>query len=244
MLLIQYRSLLVDGLITTLWMSFAVVFGSTFFSIILAVGLSQRVAAIRKPAFMIVEVLRDIPLIVLVFLVYFILPKLGCTLDPFWSTVLSVSIWGGANGAQVIRGGLQAVPLAQRDTAQAFGLHGWRGVCLVILPQAMPVILPPYIGLVTAWVQATSLGAVIGAHELFRSAQVIIEQTTLTSGGSPAYLVYGSTLLVYLLMCWTISRAGQRIEARFMKPYLIQSSTSQTVRPAFEAQAAPADGRT
>ena len=86
-------------------------------------------------------------------------------------------------------------------------------------PQAMPVILPPYISLVTGLVQASSLGAVIGVNELFRSGQVLIEQTTLSRGGSPAYIVYGAILVVYFVLCWMISLAGRRLEKHFAKPF-------------------------
>ena len=82
----------------------------------------------------------------------------------------------------------------------------------------MPVILPPYTSLVTGLVQASSLGAVIGVNELLRSAQVLIEQTTLSRGGSPAYLVYGAILVVYFVLCWTISVIGRQLERHFAKP--------------------------
>jgi polar amino acid transport system permease protein len=83
----------------------------------------------------------------------------------------------------------------------------------------MPVILPPYVSLVTGLVQASSLGAVLGVNELLRSAQVLIEQTTISRGGSPAYLVYGAILIVYFILCWTISAVGRRLERHFAKPY-------------------------
>jgi polar amino acid transport system permease protein len=88
---------------------------------------------------------------------------------------------------------------------------------LVILPQAMPVIIPPYVSLVTSLVQASSLGAVIGVEEVFRAGQVIIEQTTLTRGGSPAYIVYGFLLVIYFVLCWLISLVGRRCEQHFTR---------------------------
>jgi hypothetical protein len=101
----------------------------------------------------------------------------------------------------------------------ASGLRGSKGLFLVVVPQAMPVILPPYISLVTGLVQASSLGAVLGVNELLRSAQILIEQTTISRGGSPAYLVYGAILVVYFVLCWTISAFGARLERHFAKPY-------------------------
>jgi polar amino acid transport system permease protein len=217
MVLLEFRSFLFDGLIHTLLLSLAMVAGGTFFAIVFAAGLSLKSRWLSRPIYMVVECLRDIPLMVTVLLVYFVLPNIGISLNPFWSSTLSVSVWGGANGAHIIRAGLASVPHGQREAALAFGLLGWKGLVLVIVPQAMPVILPPYISLTTGLVQASSLGAVLGVNELFRSAQILIEQTTISRGGSPAYLVYGAILVVYFVLCWTISAFGARLERHFAK---------------------------
>src|SRR3712207_3532147 len=173
MLLLEFRAFLIDGFINTLLLSTAIIVGGLLFAIVFAAGLSLRSKLMSRSVYLLVECLRDIPLMVTVLLVYFVLPNVGVSLNPFWSSTLSVSIWGGANGAHIIRAGLAAVPKGQWEAAQAFGLRGWKGLVLVILPQAMPVILPPYVSLVTGLVQASSLGAVIGVHELFRSGPVI-----------------------------------------------------------------------
>jgi polar amino acid transport system permease protein len=215
MLLFEFRDFLLEGLLNTLLLSGTMVLGGTFFAVLFAAGLFLPVKALRALVYGLVEILRDIPLMVTVLLVYFVLPNIGLSLDPFWSSALSVSVWGGANGAHIIRAGLLSVPKGQREAARAFGLRGWKGLALVIVPQAMPVILPPYVSLVTGLVQASSLGAVIGAHELFRAGQVLIEQTTISQGGSPAYLVYGLILVVYFVLCWVISFLGRMAERYF-----------------------------
>jgi polar amino acid transport system permease protein len=219
MLLLEFQSFLIEGLVKTLLLSSAMVVGGSGFAILFATGLALRSRWLSRPVYLVVECLRDIPLMVTVLLVYFVLPNIGISLDPFWSSALSVSVWGGANGAHIIRAGLASVPNGQREAAQAFGLRGWKGLLLVIVPQAMPVILPPYVGLITSLVQASSLGAVLGVNELFRSAQVLIEQTTIARGGSPAYLIYGAILVVYFILCWTISAIGRLLERHFAKPY-------------------------
>ncbi|WP_117196497.1 amino acid ABC transporter permease [Rhizobium terrae] len=215
MLLLEFKDFLLEGLVNTLKLCLAIVSSATFFAILFAAGMSLRATFLNRPVYLLAEVFRDLPLIVTVFLIYFLLPKIGLSLDPFVSTTLAVALWGGANGAHVIRAGLVAVPKGQREAAAAFGLQSWKGLVLIVLPQAMPIILPPYISLVTAWVQASSLGAVIGMPELFRSAQILIEQTTIGRGGSPAFLVYGAILIVYFTLCWLISLAGRPIEHYF-----------------------------
>jgi len=218
-LLYEYRVFLLAGLWQTLLMSGVVAIGGTLCSIALVIGMSAGSSLVRKPSYVVTEILRDVPLMVTVLLTYFVAPKIGLRLDPFWATCLAVSVWGGANGAQILRAGLLSVGKDQRETARAFGLDGWKGLVLVVLPQAMPVIVPPFVGLLTALVQATSLGAVVGAHELLRSGQILIEQTTISRGGTPAYLVYGSILIIYFALSWSISLIGRRVEAHFLKPY-------------------------
>ncbi|WP_336509991.1 amino acid ABC transporter permease [Agrobacterium tumefaciens] len=184
-----------------------------------ATGLSVKTGWVSRPIYGLVECLRDIPLMVTVLMVYFVLPHAGLSLNPFWSSALSVSVWGGANGAHIIRAGLLSVPIGQREAALSSGLRSWKGLLLVVLPQAMPIILPPYVSLVTGLVQASSLGSVLGVNELLRSAQILIEQTTISRGGSPAYLVYGAILVVYFALCWSISALGARLERHFARPY-------------------------
>ncbi|MVA63806.1 amino acid ABC transporter permease [Agrobacterium vitis] len=227
MLLLEFKSFLLEGLLNTLLLSSVMIAGGTLFAVIFAAGLSAKSAWVRRPVYCLVECLRDIPLMVTVLMVYFVLPHAGLSLNPFWSSAVSVSVWGGANGAHIIRAGLLSVPLGQREAALSSGLLGWKGLLLVILPQAMPIILPPYVSLVTSLTQASSLGAVLGVNELLRSAQILIEQTTIARGGSPAYLVYGSILVVYFALCWTISALGTKLERHFAKPYLRSNDKAQ-----------------
>ncbi len=233
MLLLEYKVFILDGLYQTLLLSLVVSLGGSLVAVLLSFGLMQKSKFVSRPSYLLVEVLRDIPLMVAVLLTYFVLPNIGLSLDPFWSTSVSISLWGGANGAQIIRAGLMSVPSAQLETAAAFGLNSWKRLLFVVLPQAMPVILPPYVSLLTSLVQATSLGAVVGVHELLRSAQVLIEQTTISRGGSPAFMVYGFILVVYFVLCWLISRVGRMLEAHFARPYARQAA------PGRKASAAP-----
>lgn len=218
-LLYEYRVFLLAGLLETLKMSLVVALGGTLCAILLTFGVTSKPKLLRRISFGLMELLRDLPLMVTVLLVYFMLPAAGVSLNPFWSCCAAISVWGGANGAQILRAGLASVGNGQRETAAAFGFGPLKALLLITLPQAMPVIIPPYVGLLTALVQATSLGSVVGAQELLRSGQVLIEQTTIMRGGSPAYLVYGSILVVYFTLCTLISAIGGRIERHFLRPY-------------------------
>lgn len=244
MLLIQYSQFLAAGLLWTVLLSAVVTILATIMAIVFTFGVVRRNFIVRKMTFAVVEVLRDIPLIVTVLFTYFVLPVLGLSLNPFWSAAISISLWGGANGANIIRAGLASVSKEQREAAAALGLRSWKAMLLVILPQAMRVILPPYVGLITSLVQATSLGAVVGVHELLRSGQILIEQTTISQGGSPAFLVYSSILVVFFVICWSISAGGRVLERYFNRAYNVPRKKEAAEAPTAPAPLASLDVRT
>ncbi|PVE20763.1 amino acid ABC transporter permease [Microvirga sp. KLBC 81] len=237
MVLIQYSQFLATGLVWTMLLASVVTILATVIAIVFTFGVVRRNFIVRKATFAVIEVLRDIPLIVTVLFTYFVLPVLGISLNPFWSAAISISLWGGANGANIIRAGLASVTKDQREAAASLGLRSWKAMILVILPQAMRVILPPYVGLITSLVQATSLGAVVGVHELLRSGQILIEQTTISQGGSPAFLIYSSILVVYFVICWAISAGGAVLERYFNRAYAIPRQLATAEGKAPEAPA-------
>src|SRR5271163_1482954 len=129
------------GLTYTLELAAATLICSTALGVVLG-----GIATIEHPLpkFLVrsyVNVLRGIPLIVNVLFVYFVAPILGLTLNSFTAAAVSLSLWGGANCAEIVRGGLQAVPRGQREAARALALPRLVGFRKVILPQALRPII-------------------------------------------------------------------------------------------------------
>ena len=161
-----------------------------------------------------VEFWRDIPLLVNLLFVYFGAPLIGVALSPFAASLVSLSLWGGANGAEIVRGGIKSVPAHQMTSATALGLKRWEIYRFVILPQALMPILPPMTGLFSSLIQATSLASLVGVTEFFRIGQIVVERTTMQQGESPAFLVYGFVLAVYFLVCSCLSQLSRVLERR------------------------------
>lgn len=207
------QDILLQGLAMTLALTLCVLAVSTALASILAAGMLSERALLRLPARILTETMRDIPLFVTVMMIYFVAPAIGIALDPFGATVAGLGAWGAANGAIIIRAGILSVPKGQREAAAALGLHSLLTLRLVILPQALRPILPPYLGLVTQLVQATSIGALIGVRELLKTAQIVIERTTIMDGGLSPFTLYGAVLVVYFLICSALSLASGRLEA-------------------------------
>ena len=161
-----------------------------------------------------VEFWRDIPLLVNLLFVYFGAPLIGVALSPFAASLVSLSLWGGANGAEIVRGGIKSVSAHQMTSATALGLKRWEIYRFVILPQALMPILPPMTGLFSSLIQATSLASLVGVTEFFRIGQIVVERTTMQQGESPAFLVYGFVLAVYFLVCSCLSQLSRVLERR------------------------------
>lgn len=162
-----------------------------------------------------VELFRAVPLIVNIFFFYFLAPTFGMDLSPFASVSLGLSLWGGANGAEIVRGGLMSISAHQWQSARALGLTTGQVFRFIVWPQALKSILPPYAGLLTLMVQGTSLGALVGVSEFLRTSQIIVERTTVMEGASPAFVVYSAVLLTYFVICSCISQLARHLERRF-----------------------------
>jgi polar amino acid transport system permease protein len=187
---------------------------ATVISAIIGTMSVTRSRTLRVIALIYVEVFRDIPLLVNALFVFFGAPLVGIPLEPFAAATISFSLWGGANGAEIVRGGFNAVPRHQRESAVALGLKPWEIYCFVLAPQALLPMLPPFAGLFTLLVQATSLASLVGVPEFFRIGQIVIERTTMMSGHSPAFLIYGGLLVTYYLICSVLTAGTRWLERR------------------------------
>ena len=161
-----------------------------------------------------VELLRAIPLVVNVFVVFFLAPLTGVDLSPFVAVSLSLSLWSGAYVAEIVRGGLRGVPREQSQAATALGLHPWQLYLLVLYPQALRTALPALAGQMVLLVQSTTLGALVGVPEFLKVAQLIVERTTVADGHSPAFGVYGFVLAVFFVLCSALTWCARRVELR------------------------------
>jgi polar amino acid transport system permease protein len=213
-LLATNAGFLFSGLLRTLELALATLLCAIVVSVIVGLMSVARSRLLRLAALCYVELWRDIPLLVSLLFVYFGAPLLGIPLSPFFAALASISLWGGANGAEIVRGGIGAIPAHQATSATALGLKRWEIFRFIILPQALMPILPPMTGLLTLLIQATSLASLVGVNEFFRINQIVVERTTMQEGESPAFLVYGFALLVYFLVCAALTRLTKRLEQR------------------------------
>ncbi len=161
-----------------------------------------------------VGAIRGVPVLLIIFFVYFGLPLLspGSNIPEYWAAVIALSVFASAYIGEIVRGSIQAVPRGQFETAEALGLPYLQRLVWVIMPQATRILIPPGIGFLVILVKDSSLVAVIGLIELARAGNIVASQT-----GEPivAYLIVGA---VYFVICYALSLVGRYFERRIGRP--------------------------
>lgn len=161
-----------------------------------------------------VEVVRAVPLLVLILWVYYGLPVVsGVQFGIFVSGVISLSLSDSAFQAEIFRGGIQAVPKGQSEAARAIGLTGWQTLRLVVLPQAVRAILPALGNQFVYMLKMSSLLMVIGFQELTRRAN------ELTTTENRPLEIYTFLVLEYLVLILIASWAVRRLEKRLNRGF-------------------------
>ncbi|WP_029136519.1 amino acid ABC transporter permease [Nakamurella lactea] len=161
-----------------------------------------------------VEVWRGLPIIIILFFVFFVLPIIHIEVDTFVAATVGLSLWGSANVAEVVRGAVQSVPQGQQEASAALGFPWHSRMRYVILPQATRRALPPLVGLVVNMIQQTSLAAIIGLLDLLEASQRSIERLTLSGGSTHAVPILGAVLLIFFVVCFPLTVLSRRLEGQ------------------------------
>ncbi len=178
-------------------------------ALIIGTGRTSEIKIIRVASTIWVYVFRSIPLIMIIFWAYFLLPTVMHTeVPPFWTAVSAIVIYESAFLAEIIRGGLQALPSGQSEAARAMGLGYFQTLFTIQLPQALSNMIPSLLNQFVSTIKATSIVYIIGVNEAAFSAQQInsIELT----GTLRTYLVLA---MFYFLICALLSRLAKVLES-------------------------------
>ena len=213
-LIIQTLPLLWRGLQATFQLALVTLALVTVLSFVFGILAVSQHRWVRWISVVYVEVFRGVPLIVNLLFTYFGAPLIGLSLDPFTSAVVSLTTWGTANGSEIVRGGFAAIPRHQAESARALAMRPWETMVFILLPQILLPILPSFTGLFSILIQATSLASLVGAMEFLRSSQIVVERTTMMTGESPAFLIFGFVLLVYFVICFSLNCLTAWLERR------------------------------
>jgi His/Glu/Gln/Arg/opine family amino acid ABC transporter permease subunit len=199
---------LVQGLITTLELSTVSIAFSIVFGTALALARLSNIALVEAMVSAYVELFRNTPLLITLYLIYFGLPLIGILIPPFTSAVLALVVQHGAFISEIIRGGILSVPRSQIEAGRAMGMTPLKTFRIVILPQAVATALPSLVGSLVILLQDTSLGAAIAEVDLTMAAKVISQRT------ATSFEPFITIAAIYLVLAWLISQTGRMFESR------------------------------
>ena len=161
------------------------------------------------------EIVRIMPQMVLLFLVYFGTTRaFGWNLSGEVSAVIVFSFWGTAEMGDLVRGALISIPVHQYESAAALGLTGLQTYQYVVLPQTVRRLIPLSINLITRMIKTTSLILMIGVVEVIKVGQQIIEANRMSSPNA-AFGIYLTIFFLYFAACWPISLLAGWLEKRW-----------------------------
>ena len=207
----NWRELL-DGLVNTLKVSAIAIAGSFVIGLTLGAARAHRIPVVSQLTAVYLEIIRNTPILVQIFMLFYALPQFGILLDQFTTAWLAVTIWGGAFNSENFRAGFLAVSHRHREAAFALGFRPLPTFLNVTLPIGGRIALPSSINTYISVVKNTSLMYVIGYPELTTTA---INIANLTLETLEALTVLA---LVYLTLVWGLSAAIRLLERKLAIP--------------------------
>jgi His/Glu/Gln/Arg/opine family amino acid ABC transporter permease subunit len=211
---------LADGLVNTIKVSVIAIAGAFLIGAVLGAARAHRIPVVSQLAACYVELIRNTPILVQIFLIFYGLPRLhffgllahGILLTPFEAAWISVMVWGGAFNTENFRAGFEAVPIRYREAAQALGFGSLATFLNVTLPIGGRIALPSSINTYVSVLKNTSLLTAIGYTELTSTA------SSLASFSFKDVEMFFVLALTYLALVWTLSALVRFLEVHLALP--------------------------
>ena len=205
---------LFKALLKTLQVAVVGMVFATAVGLLLAVGRLSDHRWVRVPVSAFIEFFRAIPLLVVIFALYFVLPKFGVDLSAFAALTGGLVLYNSAVLAEIFRAGILSVDRGQREAAYGIGLRKSQVMRLVLLPQAVRRMLPVLIAQLVVLLKDSSLGFIIGYFELLRQARSLVEFFTPRFGNEYTFQLYVAAGLIYIIINVLLSQLAKYIERR------------------------------
>ncbi len=206
---------LLGGLWVALRISLISVAISIPLGILLGTLMTWKNPVIKVFARIYLEIVRIMPQMVLLFLVFFGTTRMfGWNLPAESASILVFSFWGTAEMGDLVRGALISIPKHQYESGEALGMTKPQVYFYIIIPQTLRRLIPLSFNLVTRMIKTTSLVMMIGVVEVLKVAQQIIEANRMTAPNA-AFGLYATVFVLYFLACWPISMLAGHLEKKW-----------------------------
>lgn len=202
------------GLSLTLIIAFVGIVAALPFGILLALGRQSNMPIIRTMCVVFIELWRGVPLISVLFMASVMLPLFlpdGVTFNKLLRAMIGIVMFQSAYMAEVIRGGLQAIPKGQYEAAEALGMSYWKSMSLIILPQALKLVIPGVVNTFIALFKDTTLVLIIGLFDVLGSVQSAIVDPDWRGVAIEGYVF---AALCFWVFCFVMSRYSMSLERK------------------------------
>lgn len=202
------------GLPLTLLLTLVGVSASIPLGVVLALGRRSRLPVARGAAALYIEMVRGVPLITVLFVASFVFPLVlpqGLRLGALARIALAITLFQAAYMAEVVRGGLQALPKGQLEAAASLGLSWWQTQRRVVLPQALVLVIPSFVNSLLSTFMDTSLVTVVSMYDLTGALRLALGDPLWRNFFIEGYLFVGA---IYFACCLAMSRYSQWLERR------------------------------
>lgn len=194
----------------TLLLSLAAFLGGALGGALVALARTGEYKWLRIASAGYIKVFQGTPLLMQLFLAFFVPGLFGWSVDPWAAAALGLSLHASAFLGEIWRGAIEVVPRGQWEAATSLGLRYWPKMMLVIAPQAVRIAIPPTIGFLVQLIKGTSLASIIGFVELTRAGQIINNATFRP------FTIFALVALVYYVICRPLSAYSKRMEQKLL----------------------------
>lgn len=203
------------GLLVTLRVALVAVVISIVLGIIIGVIRTSKNKLIQIPFRLYLELFRIIPILVWLFVIYYIIPaNFDINLSSEVVALIVFSLWGTAEMSDIVRGAIISLPRHQVESSKALGLNAFQMYRFVLIPQATKRSIPPMINLITRMIKTTALLTMIGVVEVIKVGQQIIEVNNMQYP-TASFWIYGIIFFLYFCICFPLSRFSRKLERKW-----------------------------
>lgn len=203
------------GLMLTLVVAAVGIIASFPIGIVLALGRQSHMPIVKTLCIGFIEFIRGVPLITILFMASVVLPLFfsdGIDFDKLLRALIGITLFQAAYIAEVVRGGLQAIPKGQYEAAESLGLGYWQGMILIILPQALKISIPNLVGSFISLFKDTTLVLIIGLFDMLAMVTLTNSDTNWLGFEVEGYVF---VTMIYWVICFSMSQYSKAIERKF-----------------------------
>jgi polar amino acid transport system permease protein len=206
----RYPSGPIGGVLLTFYLAMVSLVFSFFGGLILGLMCVSRNRFIKYPTLAIVNAVRGMPLLMVIFWMYFLLPALmGRPTPENWTVIMALTLFTSAYMSQIVQAGIEGISKGQTEAALSTGLHHWQAMLFILLPQGLRNMIPSFVNQFVSMIKDTSLAFIVGVSELTHVATQVNNRTMIYPTEIFLFIAF-----VYFIICFAFTSLSRWLETR------------------------------